>query len=408
MRRPSIILALVALTSSLSLFAAAPVAAPSTHLLVLKGVSEETLGPFLSASERMVWDRQTGTLVADVPDVALPSLPEGVAAGVCGGVEPFSLALSEELPGFVMGAPVGERYVTKEPATLVKPARARQRPDRPSENRAEDVCLSENFENTPIWTENGGLWWHYQGGQPYNAAGDYYWLDTNCDAFDGSWDCEAIMGGTLGETLPCGAYYDYNTDSWLEFAPWITCLNGAPGAYLDFYGKLYTQTGIDYFYYLVSLDGQDYTGYRISGSLYNTWYRYDQNLRAWTGLGDLTTVPQFALAFVFQSGQNIPQNFIGWGVRLDKISINTTSLSIASVNKMSSPFRLGLSGGGFLPGAQIYIDGVRTPGVSYKSPSQMVAKGGDALKAMLPKGQPVCITVVNPNGGTTPCYSYTR
>lgn len=406
MRRP--VFALVALFSSLTLFAAAPAAPFPTHLIVMKGVSEEAMAPFLSTSERMVWDRQTGTLVADVPDVALPSLPEGTVAGVCGGIEPFSAALAEEFPGFVLGTPVGERYVTKQPAALVKPAAARQRPATPPLERAEDICLSENFETTPIWTENGGLWWHYQGGQPDNAVGDYFWLDTNCDHFDGGWDCEAIMGGTIGQTLPCDAYYDYNTDSWLEFAPWITCLYGAPGAYLDFYGKLYTQTGIDYFYYVVSVDGQNYIGYQISGSLYNTWYDFNQNLRAWTGLGDLTTAPQFALAFVFQSGRNIPQSFVGWGVRLDKITINTTSLSIASVTKMGNPFRLKIAGGGFLPGAQIYINGVRTPGVAYKSGSLMVAKGGAALKAMCPAGQPVCVTVVNPNGGTTPCYMYAR
>ena len=248
---------------------------------------------------------------------------------------------------------------------LVKPAKAPNRPERLARERSagqpEDVCLSENFETTPIWYEDGGLWWHYQGGQPDNAVGDYYWLDTNCDAFDGSWGCEAIMGGTYGGSLPCDSTYDYSTDSWLEFAPWITCLAGAPGAYLDFYGKVYTQTGLDYFYYLVSVDGQDYLGYKISGSLYNTWYNYNQNMRAWAGLGDLTAQPQLALAFVFQSGRDIPQSFTGFGVRLDKISIVTTSMSISSVSKLGSPFRLSLTGGGFLPGAWVYINGASGP-----------------------------------------------
>jgi hypothetical protein len=56
----------------------------------------------------------------------------------------------------------------------------------------------------------------------------------------------------------------------------------------------------------------------------------------------------------------------------------------------------------------VYINGASVPGVSFKGPSNLKVKGGAALKAMLPLGQPVCITVVNPNGGTTPCYTYTR
>ena len=402
----------VILIVSLASFAAPSAQAPP-RLVVSSSVSEEGAGKLLSASDRMVWDRQTGAVVAEVPEANASSLPEALAGSpTCAPPEAFSEALKTTLPAFSAEAGPSDRYVTKEPVALVKPAMALQRAERPSAERSagqpEDICLSENFETTPIWYENGGLWWHYQGGQPGNAVGDYYWLDTDCDAYDGSWDCEAIMGGTYGNTLPCGSTYDYDTDSWLEYAPWITCLAGAPGAYLDFYGKVYTQTGLDYFYYLVSLNGQDYLGYRISGNLYGTWYNYNQNMRAWAGLGDLTAQPRFALAFAFQSGRDIPQSFVGYGVRLDKISIVTTSMSISSVSKLRSPFRLSLTGGGFLPGAWVYINGASVPGVSFKGPSNLKVKGGAALKAMLPKGQPVCITVMNPNGGTTPCYTYTR
>ncbi len=412
MRRHALVLCGIILIGSTAPFAAPPSEAPQ-RLIVSSALSEEEAGKLLSASDRMVWDRQSGAAVAEVPEANVSALPQAFASSiVCSGPEAFADALKTTLPAFSTEAGPSDRYVTKEPVTLVKPGKARQRPERPPaerpEGQPEDLCLFENFETTPIWYENGGLWWHYQGGQPDNAAGDYFWLDTDCDAFDGSWDCEAIMGGTYGNSLPCGSTYDYSTDSWLEYAPWITCLAGAPGAYLDFYGKVYTQTGLDYFYYLVSLNGQDYFGYRISGNLYGTWYNYNQNMRAWSGLGDLTAHPQFALAFAFQSGQNIPQSFMGYGVRLDKISIVTTSISISSVSKMGSPFRLSLTGGGFLPGAWVYINGAPVPRVAYKGPSNLKVKGGAALKAMLPLGQPVCITVVNPNGGTTPCYTYTR
>ncbi len=412
MRRHAPVLSAIILTCSVAFLAAPPPGVPS-RLVVSSALAGPDVGQLLSASDRMVWDRQSGAVVAEVPEANVSSLPEALSSiSSCAGPEAFAEAVKAVVPEFSAEAGAGDRYVTKEPVALVKPAKAFDRPERRAADRSagqpEDLCLSENFETTPIWYEDGGLWWHYQGGQPDNAVGDYYWLDTNCDAFDGSWGCEAIMGGTYGSSLPCDSTYDYSTDSWLEFAPWITCLAGAPGAYLDFYGKVYTQTGLDYFYYLVSVDGQDYLGYKISGSLYNTWYNYNQNMRAWAGLGDLTAYPQLALAFVFQSGRNIPQSFTGFGVRLDKISIVTTSMSISSVSKLGSPFRLSLTGGGFLPGAWVYINGASVPGVSYKGPSNLKAKGGAALKAMLPLGQPVCITVVNPNGGTTPCYTYTR
>jgi hypothetical protein len=412
MRRHAPVLSAIIVTCSVAFLAAQPSGVPS-RLIVSSTLAGPEVGQLLSASDRMVWDRQSGAVVAEVPEANVPSLPEALSSTAsCAGPEAFAEALKAALPEFSAEAGTGERYVTKEPVALVKPTKAPNRPEHLAKDRVagqlEDLCLSENFETIPIWYEDGGLWWHYQGGQPDNAVGDYYWLDTSCDAFDGNWGCEAIMGGTYGSSLPCDSTYDYSTDSWLEFAPWITCLAGAPGAYLDFYGKVYTQTGLDYFYYLVSVDGQNYLGYKISGSLYNTWYNYNQNMRAWSGLGDLTVQPHLALAFVFQSGRDIPQSFTGFGVRLDKISIVTTSMSISSVSKMGSPFRLSLTGGGFLPGAWVYINGASVPGVAFKGPSNLKVKGGAALKAMLPKGQPVCITVVNPNGGTTPCYTYTR
>jgi len=409
MRRPSHLIILAALAFSLTAFAGIQPGGDS-KVFVYKSLTEAQAGAVLSASDRLVWDRDSGVAVAEVPAPNMASMPSGVAPlPACETSDPFQSALKAELPDYGQEGAVNKRFLTKEPVALKRPAAAPPRPERASAARSpQDACLYEGFEVTPVWYENGGNWWHYQGGQPYNNAGDYFWMDTNCDAYHGTWDVEAIMGGTKGINLPCDSWYDYNTDSWLEFAPWLTCLAGAPGAYLNFYAKVYSQTGLDYFYYLVSPDGNNYTGYRISGSLFDTWYLYSQNMRAWTGLGDLTTYPHFALAFVFQSGPNIPQDFVGWGVHLDDITVGVTSLSVTQVSKMGSPFRLSVSGGGFLPGAYVYIDGVQVPTTVFKSPSQIVAKGGNALKAMVPAGVPVCITVLNPNGGTTPCYTFMR
>ena len=409
MRRSSTFIILATLACSLTAFAGIQPGGNS-KVIVFKSLTEAQVGPVLSASERFVWDRDTGVAIAEVPGPNLATIPlDAVQTQACEGSDPFQSALKTELPNYGQEGAGAHRFLTKEPVTLTRPSMAPRRPERTASTRSpQDACLYEGFETTPIWYENGGNWWHYQGGQPYNNVGDYFWMDTNCDAFHGTWDVEAIMGGTKGINLPCNSWYDYNTDSWLEFAPWLTCLAGAPGAYLNFYAKVYSQTGLDYFYYTVSVDGTNYTGYRISGSLFDTWYLYSQNMRTWTGLGDLTTYPQFALAFVFQSGPNIPQSFVGYGVHMDDITVGVTSLSVTQVTKMGNPFRLSITGGGFLPGAYVYIDGVQVPTTVFKSPSQLVAKGGSALKAMVPAGVPVCVTVLNPNGGTTACYTFMR
>ncbi len=81
---------------------------------------------------------------------------------------------------------------------------------------------------------------------------------------------------------------------------------------------------------------------------------------------------------------------------------------IFQVKKKGSPFRLKILGSGFAPGCQVLIDGVTVPMVSYKTANKVVAKNGRALKDMVPKGTAVCVTVRNPQGSESPCFSFTR
>jgi hypothetical protein len=46
--------------------------------------------------------------------------------------------------------------------------------------------------------------------------------------------------------------------------------------------------------------------------------------------------------------------------------------------------------------------------VTVKSSSRILLGGGQALKALVPKGQTVLVTVVNPDGGTSEPYPFTR
>ena len=376
--RGKTIAAVLAAVSSLGVYAAA---GPADYVVVLASVTPQNAAAVISASERMVWDRETGTVVAEVPPPKVGDLAgyRRTELAAAAGPEGFAQVLASTFPDYKRGAP-GGRYAVKEPAALVRPPEA---PDRPQalvkEGVAEASCLFEGFELLPVWYENGGPWWHYEGGQPYNNAGDYFWMDTNCDAFAGSWDADAVLGGTYGINLPCGATYDYNTDSWLEYAPWITCVSGVPQAALSFFGKVSSEAGYDYFYYVVSVDGSNYVGYQLSGNYGDVWYAFSQDMRAWTQLGDLTAYPQLALAFVFQSDDQINE---GFGARIDNISISATALSAVATADATSghpPLTVNFTGsavGGPAPYTYVWDFGDGSPRSSEQNPSYTYASTG--------------------------------
>lgn len=83
--------------------------------------------------------------------------------------------------------------------------------------------------------------------------------------------------------------------------------------------------------------------------------------------------------------------------------------AIAGVTKATSPFRLKISGANFHTACVVKIGGVAVPATQYKGATLLVAKGGAALKAMVPKGVPVAITVTNTDdGGVSAPFGYTR
>ncbi len=80
---------------------------------------------------------------------------------------------------------------------------------------------------------------------------------------------------------------------------------------------------------------------------------------------------------------------------------------VTSVKKLSSPFRLKLTGANFAPGAVVRVNGVPVPQTTVNSSGQIMAKGGSSLKGMLPRGVPACILVVNPDTGESACFTFT-
>lgn len=88
---------------------------------------------------------------------------------------------------------------------------------------------------------------------------------------------------------------------------------------------------------------------------------------------------------------------------------------ITAVTKLSAPFRLKLTGWNFQDGSVAFINGVQAPSSTLREPirptphqTKMVIGGGNQLKALLPKGQPVCITIHNPDGQQSDCFAFTR
>lgn len=83
------------------------------------------------------------------------------------------------------------------------------------------------------------------------------------------------------------------------------------------------------------------------------------------------------------------------------------AVTITGAQALSNPFRLSILGSGFQIGCKVEIDGSPSPKTSYKSPSQVVA-GGGGLKALVPKGSPVHLVLVNPDGGRSGAYTFVR
>lgn len=85
---------------------------------------------------------------------------------------------------------------------------------------------------------------------------------------------------------------------------------------------------------------------------------------------------------------------------------------IMSVVKKTSPLRLKLTGWNFEKGSSVYVNGVKAGKTTFKGRDDLnrtkLVVIGSGLKALLPKGQSVCITVKNPDGHESDCFTFTR
>jgi carboxypeptidase T len=87
-------------------------------------------------------------------------------------------------------------------------------------------------------------------------------------------------------------------------------------------------------------------------------------------------------------------------------SFSTTPYNISSVAKKGDPFRLVVTGNGFSDACLVKINGTVAPATLHKGNTKLVARGGSALKALVPKGSVVTITVEDPSGGISNEFSF--
>lgn len=90
-----------------------------------------------------------------------------------------------------------------------------------------------------------------------------------------------------------------------------------------------------------------------------------------------------------------------------EVAVTFANPSILLVRKAANPLRLIVEGTGFQSGAQVLLGGTPAPLTSFKSATKVVAKGS-TLKTLLPKGQSVEVRVVNPDGGRSGPFFFTR
>lgn len=75
---------------------------------------------------------------------------------------------------------------------------------------------------------------------------------------------------------------------------------------------------------------------------------------------------------------------------------------------LKNPFRIKFFGTGFKPGAKLYFNEIESPKTKVVSPNIVVAKGGPALKALVPKGVPVIVKIVNKDGSCSAPITFQR
>jgi hypothetical protein len=155
-----------------------------------------------------------------------------------------------------------------------------------------------------------------------SANGDYRWDDVQCFARSDGWSMWPADegGGPPALNVCAGDRYPDNARSWLLHGPFS--LTSASEAWVDFYFRNESETGWDYFIWMVSKEGSNFSGFGLSGDYTSGPFGNGYNLMRFDlsdvpTLGDLRGEPEVWLAFVFQSDTS----FTYQGPFIDDVSV---------------------------------------------------------------------------------------
>ncbi|MDZ7288699.1 MAG: T9SS type A sorting domain-containing protein [candidate division KSB1 bacterium] len=187
------------------------------------------------------------------------------------------------------------------------------------------TIMSEDFEGT------------FPSGSWSFNSGNYTWAKRNCSAHAGSYSAWAIGGGTTGSALSCGANYPNSLSTIMIYGPFD--LSDANWAAFSFFVSLNSESNADYFSFLASEDGTNFSGYSLSGSTSGGWIPFTQALTAVpTSAGvfkNLTGKPKVWMAFAFSSNATV--NFAN-GAFVDDIVLQKGMVNVPTVvSSFSSP-----------------------------------------------------------------------
>jgi subtilisin family serine protease len=129
---------------------------------------------------------------------------------------------------------------------------------------------------------------------------DACWDENSYRSYNGSWSMYCADLGTAAVSPP--AAYPMDMQAWAVYGPFD--LSDATGAELEFMLWLDSESGYDYFQYMVSTDGVNFYGYQTSGNS-EGWISQNMDLTAVPTLGDVTGASSVYFALVFESDYSV-------------------------------------------------------------------------------------------------------
>lgn len=194
------------------------------------------------------------------------------------------------------------------------------------------VVLTDETFDIDLFPNSSWINFDYDG----SVNGEYLWDDLFCYSKSGFWAMWPAYGGA-NALDPCfaGDPYANNMDSWLVHGP--LDLTGASEAWVDFYFRNESEPDFDWFSWMASRNGNDFSGFGVSGYYIEGPHHNGYNLLRFDlsnvpTLGDLRGEPEVWLAFIFESDEIITDR----GPFIDDVSV-VIERAAQDVNKVFLP-----------------------------------------------------------------------